>query len=97
MAAGGQEVREKVEDVLTHLQFQDRVSQILVAVCQDIDRLLVSVRSQEARLVRGESPEPFDSRAWIAALEQTYTTLEQHDLQSPAARGKSAATETTFF
>jgi methyl-accepting chemotaxis protein len=97
MAAGGQEVREKVEDVLTHLQFQDRVSQILVAVCQDIDRLLGGVRNQEARLARGEAPEPFDSRAWIAALEQTYTTLEQHDLQSPAARGKSTATETTFF
>jgi methyl-accepting chemotaxis protein len=97
MAAGGQEVREKVEDVLTHLQFQDRVSQILVAVCHDIDRLLGGVRNQEARLARGDAPEPFDSRAWIAALEQTYTTLEQHDLQSPAARGKSTATETTFF
>jgi methyl-accepting chemotaxis protein len=97
MAAGSQDVREKVESVLVHLQFQDRMSQILAAVLNDIERLLVRLREQEGRVTRGESPELFDSRAWVAELERTYTTLEQHDAQHPGAKGQVAATEITFF
>jgi len=97
MAEGGQNVREKVEEVLVHLQFQDRMSQILVAVSSDIARLLERMREQERRMARGEPPEAFNTRAWIAALEKTYTTIEQYDSAHPAAQGKVAATEITFF
>ncbi len=97
MAEGSQSVREKVEAVLVHLQFQDRMSQILSAVCQDIERLLARTRAEEARIACGETPEPFDVQKWIAELEQTYTTLEQHDAQHPAAQGQVAASEITFF
>ena len=97
MAEGGQNVREKVEEVLVHLQFQDRMSQILVAVSSDIARLLERMREQERQLARGETPEAFDTRAWIAALENTYTTMEQYDSAHPAAQGKVATTEITFF
>ena len=97
MAEGSQSVREKVEAVLVHLQFQDRMSQILSAVCQDIVRLLARTRAEEARIASGETPEPFDVQKSIAELEQTYTTLEQHDAQHPAAQGQVAASEITFF
>jgi methyl-accepting chemotaxis protein len=97
MAEGSQDVREKVESVLVHLQFQDRMSQILAAVLNDIERLLLRLREQEGRVTRGESPELFDSRAWVAELESTYTTLEQLDAKHPGAQGKVEATEITFF
>lgn len=97
MADGSQSVREKVEEVLVHLQFQDRMSQILVAVSSDISRLLDRMREQERQLARGETPEVFDTRAWIAELENTYTTIEQYDSAHPAAQGKVATTEVTFF
>ena len=97
MAEGSQSVREKVEAVLVHLQFQDRMSQILSAVCQDIERLLARTRAEEARIECGETPEPFDVQKWVAELEQTYTTLEQHDTRHPAAQGQVSASEITFF
>ncbi len=97
MADGSQSVRQKVEEVLVHLQFQDRTSQILVAVTTDIERLGQRMREQERLVEQGAVPEPFDARAWIAELERTYTTLEQHDAQHPAAQGKIEATEITFF
>ena len=97
MAEGSQSVRQKVEEVLVHLQFQDRMSQILAAVLKDIERLGGRLREQEGHLAQGETPEPFDVAAWVAELEKTYTTLEQHDSQHPSAQGKVAATEITFF
>lgn len=97
MTESSQDVRYKVEEVLVHLQFQDRMSQILGAVLDDIERLLVRLREQEARVSSGNAPEIFDTQAWVAELERTYTTLEQHDSEHPAAQGQVAATEITFF
>jgi len=97
MAEGSQNVRERVEAVLVHLQFQDRTSQILNAVCQDIDRLLAQVREQERRIGSGEAAQPFDVAQWIAQLEQTYTTLEQFNTHPSDAQGKVSASEITFF
>ena len=97
MAEGSHSVRERVEEVLMHLQFQDRMSQILGAVLNDIERLLLQLREQEERVRRGEMPELFDVKSWIAELERTYTTLEQYDSQHPAAHGQVAASEITFF
>ncbi|MEF8700860.1 MAG: methyl-accepting chemotaxis protein [Candidatus Accumulibacter sp. UW26] len=97
MAEVSQSVREKVEAVLVQLQFQDRVSQILSAVCQDIDRLLARVQAAESRLASGGTPESFAVQEWIAELEKTYTTLEQLDSQQPAVPGQRAAGDITFF
>jgi methyl-accepting chemotaxis protein len=97
MTEVSQSVREKVEAVLVQLQFQDRMSQILSAVCQDIDRLLGRVQAAEGRLASGETPAPFAVQEWIAELEKTYTTLEQHDSQHPATQGQRAASDITFF
>ena len=97
MAEGSQNVRERVEAVLVHLQFQDRTSQILNAVCRDIDRLLEQVREQEQRIASGKSPQPFDAQQWIAELEQTYTTLEQFGTHPADTKGAVSASEITFF
>ena len=97
MAEGSQNVRERVEAVLVHLQFQDRTSQILNAVCHDIDRLLEQLREQEQRIASGESPQPFDVQQWIAELEQTYTTLEQFGTHPADTKAPVSASEITFF
>lgn len=97
MAEGSLDVRGKVESVLVHLQFQDRMGQILAAVSTDIERLLSRVREQEERVAQRQQPELYDVQAWIAQLEQSYTTLEQHEASQASARGKVAETEITFF
>ena len=97
MADGSNEVRTMVESVLVQLQFQDRMSQILGAVMTDIERLLERLRRQNEGIEQGKSPELFDAKTWVAELERTYTTLEQHDTQQPTARNHASAGGITFF
>lgn len=97
MAAGSENVRAMVEEVLVGLQSHDRISQILVAVFKDVERLLSVVREQDERLARGEAPRLFDARAWVAELERTYTTLEQHDSRESGGKKNAADAEVTFF
>ncbi|MBQ1782724.1 MAG: chemotaxis protein [Gammaproteobacteria bacterium] len=66
-------VRHDLEDVLLHLQFQDRINQILGALAGDLERL-AEAASQQAPLQT-----PLDSQHWLAELQRSYTTLEQHD------------------
>lgn len=86
-------VQGQVEGVIVHLQFQDRVSQILCAVRADMDRLVALVEA-DGLSDDGCIPQPIDVDRWIQELEATYTTLEQHTLDA----GKSAAPQgITFF
>ncbi len=97
METGSESVRGMVEEVIVNLQSHDRISQILAAVFKDVDRFLSAVREQNRRIERGEAPELFDAKAWVADLERTYTTLEQRDSHATAAKAKVADSEITFF
>ena len=55
------------------------------------------MREQNRRIEQGQTPELFDSKGWVAELERTYTTLEQHDAQHPTAPGSASSNEITFF
>lgn len=88
MAVDRQRAYEHVEGVMVHLQFQDRVSQILGAICVGVEALLARLRIEEKHLAEGQVPEPFDVAAWVAEIERTYTTIEQHgDERSREKRG----------
>lgn len=90
-----QGVESEVADVLVALQFQDRVSQILGHVIDDMHKLADELAKREGMAV----PEPFDVRRWLQDLERTYTTLEQvavhkgHGVQVETA----SPAEITFF
>lgn len=89
----GKVVQGQVESVIVHLQFQDRVSQILCAVRADMDRLVALVQA-DGFSADGRIPPPIEVDRWIRELEATYTTLEQHTLDA----GKAAAPQgITFF
>lgn len=89
-------VQEQVVQVIVHLQFQDRVSQILSAVENDMARLVTRVAGHDALLARDEVPEPFEVEAWLSDLEKTYTTLEQH-ADTGADGAKAGGSEIIFF
>jgi len=97
MSAGSLQVREHIEAVMVHLQFQDRVSQILQAVVGGIHLLRQRVEEDEASLSAAGVPAPIDVSAWVTAIERMYTTIEQHDHAHPAARGAVAESDVTFF
>ncbi len=80
------DVENTVNAVMVDLQFQDRVSQILSHVSQDVDKL-------RAALARGELP---DAKTWLRALERTYTTGEQRALHGGNNNGNEQSSVTFF-
>lgn len=72
-----QHVAEEIDQVLFSLQFQDRVSQMLTHVQQDISKL-------NAKVDHDEDMGSVDE--WLDALESTYTMREQNRIhnQTPA-------------
>jgi len=89
----GSRIGHEIDHVLVHLQFQDRVGQILAHVMQDIAKL-------EDFVARGAHREASadDVGAWMDALAATYSTAEQHAIHKGAATPRaSAPTEITFF
>ncbi|SEI23565.1 hypothetical protein [Pseudomonas asplenii] len=85
--------RHKVEleiaQVLVALQFQDRVSQMLGHVRDDIARLARHLDEGDARHV--------DTRAWLDELSRTYTTPEQHAIHRGRHGVRDSASDITFF
>lgn len=88
----GQEIRASIEGLVVGLQFQDRVSQVIGAIEQDMGRLGSAIDSGEALPDRQE---------WLKNLEQAYTMRDQrrqHDSgATPAAHHAAAAPRAVFF
>ena len=84
-----QAVGDEISEVLVALQFQDRVSQMLGHMRDDIEKLGLRL---------GETTQHIDARDWLDDLSHTYTTPEQHAIHhgrsTPAA---SSAADITFF
>lgn len=73
-------VQHNVEEVLVNLQFQDRVSQILSHVMQDMEKFASVVSEQQQRLSANQQVDTIDVSKWLADVRKTYTTLEQVDV-----------------
>jgi methyl-accepting chemotaxis protein len=90
-------IRVEIDDVLVALQFQDRVSQILRHVEDDLDRLHAHLLEDRVKLARGERCEPLDSVAWLEQLERTYSTHEQRSNHCGIAVCVAKTSDITFF
>ncbi len=83
-------IREEVEQTVVHLQFQDRISQILSHVRENID--LVAQQLQ--------SPESFDVNSLLQQLEKSYAMTEErqgHQADAAVTRSAPAGGDITFF
>jgi methyl-accepting chemotaxis protein len=83
-------IQAEVSDALMQLQFQDRVSQILSHVQQNIARL-PSYLAEQAQ-AGGGAPAPLDARTLLAELESTYAMAEERTLHGS---GSGIATQKT--
>ena len=81
-------VQSGIAEALVHFQFQDRVSQILSTVVQDMQRL-----SERLAL----DPNGVEAEAWLQDLERTYTTQEQFAVHRGLEVAAPEASEVTFF
>ena len=89
-------IQAEVAQALVQLQFQDRVSQILAHVRQNIARLPGWLDEQAPDA--GAALPPLDARGLLAELESTYAMAEERQLHK--SRSKPApqqAEEITFF
>jgi methyl-accepting chemotaxis protein len=76
-------VRDNVDQILVALQNEDRMSQILTHVCEDMRRLEVSLEKGPAALP--------DLKAWMDTLRATYTTPEEHAVHTGESEPAPAA------
>ncbi|WP_409201617.1 methyl-accepting chemotaxis protein [Pseudomonas brassicacearum] len=87
-------IRDELTEVLVSLQFQDRVSQILSHVRDNIEDL--HVHMQQA----SQSPDQavsIDARQWLARMETTYATDEQRRNHRGDSGAQQVSQEITFF
>lgn len=84
-------VRDRISNILVSLQFQDRVTQILMHSKGDIDRFVGYVTG----LPSEAAPEPMDLEGWLREMEKKYATLEQHDVSQ--AGHPAPASDISFF
>jgi methyl-accepting chemotaxis protein len=91
-------VQLAIDDVLVSLQFQDRVSQILGHVFDDMHKLAPNYQQCQYNFSQGDPIVPVDINQWLNNIKQTYTTLEQvaaHDGSDNKQDNKND--EITFF
>ena len=91
-------VQLAIDDVLVSLQFQDRVSQILGHIFDDMNKLAPNYQQCQHNISQGLPIEPVDIQQWLNNIKRTYTTLEQvsvHDGSEQKQDNKSH--EITFF
>jgi len=81
-------VQGEVSETLVHLQFQDRVGQILQNVVADMHKFSTRLDGH---------PSGLDVDRWLAELASTYTTAEQDAIHKGHSAALSTDSEITFF
>lgn len=90
-------IRGEISDTLVYLQFQDRVSQILAHVRDNLDGLHAHLGKFTAERNGGGTPS-IDANAWLKEMALGYTTAEQRRNHGDDKAGAASdATEITFF
>ena len=89
-------IREEISDALVHMQFQDRMSQILAHVRGNLDDLHRKLKANQAQRQNGQ-PEPLDVAGLLAAMENSYSTHEQRRNHGMASSAAGADADITFF
>jgi methyl-accepting chemotaxis protein len=85
----GHQVQQEVEQILVNLQSQDRLSQMLVSVTDDMQRL--------QSWLEGEPDETaISANRWLDRLESTYT-MEDMRSTHHATTKVDAGSEVEFF
>ena len=93
-----QAIGAEIADVLVALQFQDRVSQVLGHVVDDMEKMKSRLAEQARQQAAGGQAEHIDAATWLDELSRTYTAPEQHALHNGSApRVAASAAEITFF
>ena len=90
-------IRNEVSESLVHLQFQDRVSQILSHVRDNINSLPGYFEKSHFEFHKNGKLEPVATGKIMESIERSYATAEEHNNHSGKETAGTAAPEITFF
>jgi methyl-accepting chemotaxis protein len=93
-------IQGEVGQALVQLQFQDRVSQVMTHVRENMELLPTLLRDNRDRYVADQVLEPLDPDALLRELQKTYAMAEEHAVHGGSRHAAPAATEAdeiTFF
>jgi methyl-accepting chemotaxis protein len=90
-------IRNELSDVLVSLQFQDRVSQILVHVRNNMEKLHQHLQQYKQDKAASIPVKNIDIKAWLADMEALYATQEQVHTHRGTQSSAAAKQEITFF
>jgi methyl-accepting chemotaxis protein len=94
MSASGQ-IENDINQTLTALQFQDRITQILQNVNKGINQISGNIDETVSRFKSGTEQQPIDANDWLASLALNYTTTEERNLHNAVTGGVQAAAPAT--
>jgi methyl-accepting chemotaxis protein len=93
-------IQGEVGEALVQLQFQDRVSQVMAHVRDNMELLLPLLRDNRDRYHASQVLEPLEAAALLGELQKTYAMAEEHAVHGGskhAAPAAKEADEITFF
>lgn len=90
-------IKSEVGEALVQLQFQDRVSQIMSHVKQNIERLPDCLKQNRAQFDEAGALQPLDAKVLLAELEKTYAMAEERAIHTGANTTNKQDSEITFF
>ncbi len=96
----GDAIREEIAEVLVVFQFQDRVSQILSHVREDVESLTDLIASYQGQRVGGGELMPLEVDSLVAEITARYTTDEErrnHANEAAVVAAANGDTDLTFF
>lgn len=90
-------IKAEISEALVQLQFQDRVSQIMSHVSNNIDQLPEFLQQQQQHYVQSGELLPLASQALLTELKNTYVMADQHVIHEGGKVDQNTDAEITFF
>jgi len=93
----GAGIKVELDEAMVQFQFQDRVSQMLAHVRQNLEGLPDALAEHRQRSEQSGTLVSFDAAPLLDALEGSYAMAEERALHTGAARPAAKSDEITFF
>jgi methyl-accepting chemotaxis protein len=90
-------IKSEIGEALVQLQFQDRVSQIMNHVKDNIERLPDFLQQSRQQYAQSSELTPLNPNDLLAELKKTYVMADQHVIHKGGKVAEKADTEITFF
>lgn len=90
-------IQSEICEALVQLQFQDRVSQVMTHVRQNMEQVPAELVANREAFERDGALKALDTGALLASLQATYAMAEEHTTHAGGAVKAPAEQEITFF